>query len=445
MTTSPNMDRHLVATVLFLAMLPMLLLLSCNKKDEKPNNQHKPSSYSSEVLTKWMALQQRLMRNATGIPNQALSRHYAYSGVAALESLRPGLHNQPKWTEKWNGLTGLPQPEKSKNYYHPANVNAAMAAINKAMFPNASVTDKAAIDSLETALTSSFLTSESQALITSSSQYGKAVAAAVFAWAETDGYKDASKPYNVPVGVGLWKPTAPSFAAPATPYWGENRTIIKGSTVNTQVPAPFTYSTDPASSFYQMVKQLYDASQTLTADQKEMAIFWRDVPGATTPGHWLGILQQVIEQTHSSLEKAAIAYALSGTAMNDALITCFKSKYQFNLVRPITYIREVMGHTSWNSFIGTPAHPEYASAHASLSAAIAEVLQVLFGNINSFTDHTYDGLGFAPRSYSSMRAVGEEAGISRLYAGIHYGKTIELSLIQGKKVAENILSNNSSN
>lgn len=441
MTTSPNLDRHFFATILFLAMLPMLLLLSCNKKDEIPNNQHKPSSFPSEVLTKWMALQQRLMRNATGIPNQAFSRHYAYAGVAALEALRPGLNGGPKWSENWNGLTGLPQAGKSKDYYYPANVNAAMAAINKAFFPNASVTDKAAIDSLELALNNSFLTSQSQALITTSSGYGKAVAAAVFAWAETDGYKDASRSYNVPTGDGLWKPTAPAFAAPATPYWGENRTIVKGSIANTQLPAPITYSTNPTSPFYHMVKQLYEASQTLTTDQKEMAIFWRDVPGATTPGHWLSILQQVTEQTHSSLDKAALAYALSGAAMNDALITCFKVKYQYNLVRPITYIREVMGHTNWNSFIGTPAHPEYASAHASLSAATAEILQHLFGNINSFTDHTYDGLGFPARTYSSMWAIAEEAGISRLYAGIHYGKTIEVSLVQGKKVAQNILSN----
>ena len=50
----------------------------------------------------------------------------------------------------------------------------------------------------------------------------------------------------------------------------------------------------------------------LTNDQKSIAIFWRDVTGATTSGHWLSILQKVIRKDGSSLEKAALAYALTG-------------------------------------------------------------------------------------------------------------------------------------
>jgi hypothetical protein len=171
-----------------------------------------------------------------------------------------------------------------------------------------------------------------------------------------------------------------------------------------------------------------------------MALFWRDVPGVSSPGHWLSVLQQVIRQTNTSLDKAAIAYALTGIGINDALITCFKAKYQINLVRPVTYIREVMGLTTWSPFLGTPAHPEYVSAHSSLSAAAAEVMEKLFGNIGSITDHTYDYLGYAPRTYASFTAIAEEAGKSRLYAGIHYQQSIDAGLSQGEKVAANIFS-----
>jgi hypothetical protein len=321
-------------------------------------------------------------------------------------------------------------------------VNAALASMNRAFFPNASVTDKAAIDSLEMALYAAFATTESQQVLQTSSDFGKAVATAVFAWADADGYKNASNPYTVPVGAGLWKPTPPAFAAPATPYWGNNRPIIIGSMANTQPASPAAYSTANTSSFYAMVKQVYDASQSLTEDQKAMATYWRDVPGVSSPGHWLSILRQVMQQQPTSLDKGALAYALSGVAVNDALISCFQSKYQVNLVRPVTYIREVMGHTTWNSFIGTPAHPEFVSAHSSLSAAAADVLQRLFGNPGNFTDHTYDYMGFAPRSYSSFTAIAEEAGQSRLYAGIHYQASIDAGLQQGRKVTANIFSNN---
>lgn len=439
-TTSFKINRYSITALFVTAIFAAVFILSCNKDGAFINKKNKPSSYSSEVLDKWMTIQLRLMRNATGIANHAFSRHFAYSGIAAIESLKPGLHANAIWTNKWNGLTGLPVADHSKKYYYPAKVNAAMAAINRAMFPNASSADKTAIDSLETALNESFLTTETQSLITSSSNFGKAVAAAVFNWAETDSYKNANSPYTIPVGPGLWKPTAPAFANPATPYWKNNRPVISGSIENCQPVSALQYSTDPQSAFYQMVKQVYDASQALTDDQKAIAIFWRDVPGATSPGHWLSILQQIMKQTKTPLENAALAYALTGAAINDALISCFQAKYEHNLVRPITYIRDVMGLTTWNSYLTTPAHPEYSSAHSSLSMAAAGVLEKLFGNIGSFTDHTYDYLGYAPRTYSSFEAIAVEAGKSRFYAGIHYNNSIDAGIHQGNKVAANIFS-----
>ena len=119
-------------------------------------------------------------------------------------------------------------------------------------------------------------------------------------------------------------------------------------------------------------------------------------------------------------------------------------KYHHNLVRPITYIRDVMGHTTWNSFLGTPPHPEYSSAHAALSAAAAGALQNIFGEVGSFTDHTYDYMNMPARTYSSITAIGEEAGRSRLYAGIHYTASIDAGLWQGRKVVSNIFFNQSS-
>lgn len=433
-TTSFRMTGHSIALSLLIAISMMVFLNSCSKQDHDDHN----NAHSSEVLDKWMTMQIRLMRNATGIPNQAFSRHFVYAGITAVEAQAPGLSSHLNKFRKWNGLSGLPSAENAARYYYPANVNAALASINRSLFPNASSADKLAIDSLETALQQSFLVSQPASRITISSEFGKAVATAVFNWAETDGYKNANTAYTPPVGPGLWVPTAPAFASPSTPFWGNNRPVIAGSIDNTQPAAPINYSTDPGSAFYQMVKQVYDVSQTLTDDQKAMAMFWRDVPGVTSPGHWVSILQQVIRQTNTKLDKAAIAYALTGAAINDGLISCWKSKYNYNLVRPITYIRNVMEYSSWNSLLGTPPHPEYSSAHTVLSMAASETLFQLFGHIGSFTDHTYDYMGFAPRSYSSFLAIGEEAAQSRLYAGIHYQPSINAGKVQGKKVAANI-------
>jgi hypothetical protein len=270
--------------------------------------------------------------------------------------------------------------------------------------------------------------------------FGRVVAQKIFEWAQTDGYLHAGDAYIAPTGNGLWVPTAPAFANASTPYWGNLRTIVPGSGDNSQPAAPTPYSTDPSSDFYKMVKQVYDVSQTLTAEQTAMALYWRDVPGVTTPGHYISILKQVLEYDKPTLDKAAIAYALGGITANDAAISCWQTKYHYNLIRPITYIRNVLGHTAWNSLLTTPAHPEYSSAHAVLSAATADAFSNLFGNNYSFTDHTYDYLGMAPRSFNSFRAFGEEAGNSRLYAGIHYQQSIDIGLVQGRKVAQNIIS-----
>jgi hypothetical protein len=209
--------------------------------------------------------------------------------------------------------------------------------------------------------------------------------------------------------------------------------------VNAQPGPPMSYSENPSSDFYKMAKQVYDVSLTLTPEQTAQALYWRDIPGVTTPGHYLSILRQILALEQPALDKAAIAYALAAIAVNDAGISCWKTKYNYNLVRPVTYIRTVLGHATWSPLLATPAHPEYSSAHAVLSAANADALTYLFGDNYSFTDHTYDYLGFAPRTFNSFRAIGEDAGNSRRYAGIHYQPSINAGLQQGRTVAANVI------
>ena len=447
--------NFLSMVVIFFAIT--LFIVSCQKETGNPapkqqseeissanqNDQHghliQTNTYSSEVVIKWMDMQLRLMRSATGIPNNAFTRHYAYSGIVLYEAVVPGMPAYQSLAGQLNNLSGLPEAAPGFAYYWPSSANAALAYINKQMFPTTTAANKASIDSLENALNIQYQGDVNTGTINRSVAFGKAVAQKIFEWAQTDGYLHVSDAYTAPTGEGLWVPTAPAFAAAGTPYWGNLRTIVAGSGDNSQPTAPISYSTNPSSDFYQMVKQVYDVSQTLTPEQTAMALYWRDVPGVTTPGHYINILKQVLENDEVMLDKAAIAYALGGIAANDASISCWQTKYHYNLVRPITYIRTVLGHTTWNPLLITPAHPEYSSAHAVLSAATADVFSNLFGKNYSFTDHTYDYLGYTPRPFNSFQAFGIEAGNSRLYAGIHYQASIDIGLVQGRKIAQNII------
>jgi hypothetical protein len=437
----------------FIAVL-FILFIGC-QKDLKPINQPvqvqtvadnvhghliQTKTYASDVAIKWMDIQLRLMRTATGIPNNAFARPYAYSGIVLYEAVVHGMPSYQSLQGQLNGLSGLPPTGPGLAYHWPSSANAALAYINKNMFPTTSDANKTAIDSLENALNTQYQGEADAATIKRSVDFGRAVAQKVFEWAQTDGNLHASDPYTPPVGPGLWVPTPPAFAAASTPYWGNLRTIVAGSGDNTQPGAPTAYSENPASDFYKMVQHVYDASQTLTPEQTAQALYWRDIPGVTTPGHYVSILKQVLENDQPALDKAAVAYALGGITAYDASISVWQTKYHYNLVRPVTYIRTVIGHTTWSPLLATPAHPEYSSAHAVLSAATADAFSNLFGDNYSFTDHTYDYLGFAPRAFSSFQAFGIDAGNSRLYAGIHYQPSIDIGLEQGRKVAQNIIS-----
>ncbi len=424
--------------ILFCLVMTIACFTSC-RKEPGFRDELSPSLFSSDVIDKWFTLEIRFYKDATGIGNGAFARPFAYSGISAYESLDPGLAS---WKNKYNGLSGLPETERNKKYYWPASVNASLAEFNRSFFTSAHLnpTDIAAIDSLENAINSTF-SMVAPDLLNRSVGFGKSIADAVFAWSQTDGYnQNNALPYTPPVGPGLWVPTPPAFAPAQGPFWGNNRPIIAGSGDNAQPgPPPFPYSTNPTSAFYKMVNDLYAASLVLTTDQKNWAIFWRDIPGVTTPGHWMSIIQQVIRQTHSRLDKAALTYAVVGICLNDGVISVFKTKYIYNQVRPITYIRGVIGDASWLSLLPTPAHPEYPSAHSVVSAAASAALTAIYGNIGPFTDHTWDYLGFPARTFNTFHAIGVDAGNSRFYGGIHYQPSIDAGLKQGETVGANII------
>ena len=185
--------------------------------------------------------------------------------------------------------------------------------------------------------------------------------------------------------------------------------------------------------------EVYNVFSNLTSVQSDIARFWADPPGSTfTPaGHSIQLLCQVIQQKHLALDSTAIAYAKCGIALNDAFIACWKTKYQYNYIRPITYIRKHI-RKDWLSFITTPSFPEYPSGHSVQSGAMAEVMSSLFGNNYSFTDYSNDTLGYPARHYSSFRECAHEAAMSRLYGGIHYRFSIENGLVQGRKIGERV-------
>ena len=63
----------------------------------------------------------------------------------------------------------------------------------------------------------------------------------------------------------------------------------------------------------------------------------------------------------------------------------------------------------------------------------------IFGDIGSFTDHTYDYLGYAPGHSIPFGQLVRMQAILDYYAGIHYQPSVDTGFMQGRKVAANAL------
>lgn len=425
-----------------LILTTMISLLSSCSKMPITVNRSPFDEISSQLIIDWTDAQLRLIRNTTGVTHVAFSRHFSYTGIALYESLVNSDNRKKSIVPYLNGNLVLPALPNGNHVFFPLAANSAYADMFR-FFYTGKESNLSLIDSLEAEYRNRYINeATSNFSISESIRYGKEIAAAVIEWSKQDGASNANIPYT-PLGEGFWEPTAPAYAAANVPGWGNNRTIVAGSINNTTAPVPAPFSTDPASSFYNMVKQLYDISQTLTGEQKVIANYWDDAPNGkyvTVFGHWFSILKQVLQKENLSLIDGAEAYMRLGVTMNESAISCWKSKYSFNQLRPITYIRKYMGHGDWSPLITTPPHPEYLAAHATLSSSAAYALETVFGKNYAFTDHTYESIGMPARFFSSFESAADEAGFSRLLGGIHYMPSIEAGKTIGRKVGENVKS-----
>jgi hypothetical protein len=231
------------------------------------------------------------------------------------------------------------------------------------------------------------------------------------------------------------------------PYWGSNRPFILtpgNPSIDNHPGPPPAYSEDPSSECYRQAHEVYTTVRNISPEQRMTALFWSDDPQRTcTPaGHSISILSQSIRLKGSPLDKAAEGYARVGMAVSDAFIACWQVKYQYNVMRPITYIQNIIDST-WNrpaitDPLTTPPFPEYPSGHSVQSGAASTVLAALYGDSFAFVDHTHDLAGMTSRSFGSFADFAREAAISRLYGGIHCRSAIDNGLEQGRKIGSSI-------
>jgi hypothetical protein len=385
------------------------------------------SDYDPAVPLAYYQLSLNFARRTAGITPPVQSRAYGYMGVALYEALVAGMPDHRSIASQLNGIGRLPDPEGIP-YNWPLVANAALAEVMRGLWgdqTNLAAQNIADLNALEASFASQYAVGVPPGIAKLSTDFGRSVGAAVFATSRDDG-EDRSyltnfpTSYTPPTGPGLWVPTAPGQVA-MQPFWGTTAgTFALSNSAQCDPGPPLAYSEQPGSAFYNEAYLDYQISKTLTPEQTTIAQYWADGPGTIGgPGHSIAIVGAVVTQQHANLAQAAEAYARAGIADADAITGVWLAKYRYNLIRPVTYIRRVID-PSWNTLLPTPPFPEYVAGHSGQSAAAMAALEGEFGQNVAFVDHAHDADGFAPRSFSSIFAAAEEAGMSRLYGGIHF-------------------------
>ena len=223
---------------------------------------------------------------------------------------------------------------------------------------------------------------------------------------------------------------------------------------------------------------------------KVIAEFWADGPHSwTPPGHWVQLAVGVSLRDRHTLEQDICMFLALGGALLDAGIAAWDAKRAYDYVRPATAIPYLYGGSRVRAWAGpnlgtrdidasewrpyqaatfvTPPFAEYVSGHSTFSRAAAEVLTGYTGSERMYDGRTllgrdYDGDGVedlfgqhiaapgtlafetGPSStvalrWQTFREAADEAGVSRLYGGIHFQDADLRGRVLGSEVGRRAL------
>jgi hypothetical protein len=288
---------------------------------------------------------------------------------------------------------------------------------------------------------------ESAQSISEGAAWGQTVANAIWAWRQTDGFAPPPAPFEgvlaivgTPAAEGYWRPTPPLNAPGAGTQLATMTPWVLARASQFRLPPPYTLNNAQYAADLEETKTMGALSgSTRTADQSELALFWQ----SNTPLTWNRVAAQISAERGMSFHENVHLFALLNVTMADAVIACWDSKYRYSFWRPITAIREGLtpadADPTWEPWLdffkpGTPAFPEYPSAHASISGSAASILASIFGDNISFKVTSESSPG--TRSFSSFSGAVSEIADARVFGGIHFRASCVLGNTLGRNVAE---------
>lgn len=431
--------------ITIISSLVLLSFIGCRNNDDDTAKtvDHTAIQYDVELAQSWMkqtydVVKQQKMFALDG------SRTYAYVAITLHESVVHSFKNGRSLAGQLNGLNSLPQPDNSKEYNWGLVMCEAASKVLMGIVDKPSTTSEALVRNLvqlqEIQIRAKY--KPSNEVMDNSKSFANELANAILAWAASDNrkaidnltYVMPSTQGNPQYYDGIGEPN-PFFMLP---FWWTSRPFVISSYKVCEPAPPYAYSTDPNNIYYKEVKEVYDAS----FDPAKVAIgkYWANNPGVsgTPAGSWIGIANQLVDQLKLDLPTTVRMYSRLAIGTRDAFISTWYYKYLYNLQRPVSFIRNVMGHNNWVSPVPTPPYPDYISGTSTNAGCSSETLTRMFGD-KSFIDTQHSDKftesGFNVRAFSSFKAAGREAFVSRIYAGVHMRKACEEGFKHGECVS----------
>ncbi len=427
---------------IFFSLMCLVFFSACKKQDYK-TVMHNPDLYSKTMHE----LNYVIIYDIFNPP--VASRIFAYSNLAAYETLSKEGTHYASLEGKVNGLHNIPSPAKPDKVDFPFASIIAMTKVGKALTFSENKVDSL-IDSIKTLAKNTNMTKE---MFDSSVNFGSRVADSILSWSKKDNYgKTRGSKFTVTGLDGHWSPTPPGYFDAVEPKWQTIRTLALDSANAFSINPPPPFSKDSTSEFYKMAMQVYDTVNALTDAQQWQANFWDcnsfkmhqeghvmfATKAMTPPGHWMEIIGTISKDKKADWYQTIFNYTGASMAMFDGFIACWYYKYYYDMIRPETYINLYID-PNWKPFLQTPPFPEYISGHSVISAAAGEVLSRVYGDNISFTDSSERDWGFKDRSFTSMSQCTWDVSLSRFYGGIHYYKAIVEGRDQGTKIGDLVM------
>jgi len=253
---------------------------------------------------------------------------------------------------------------------------------------------------------------EPQPAFAAAEAIGRAVGHSIVTRAIGDGFSISIDP-PPPVGPGFWTTNAPGLPVAGGQFPGITPWFLTSGSQFRSAPNPAFGS--PA--FNTALAEIRQISDTRTALQTQIAAFWALNAGTpTAAGFWLAVPTDSgwVAQHNMSERQVTHMYALTSATMMDATIGCWDAKLFYWLIRP--WKADPLITTT--AAVGKPNHPSYPSGHSCVSSSGAAALSTFF-----------------PEKAAQLDAMVVQAGLSRMYGGIHYRFDIEAGQLLGHSVA----------